>query len=132
MPITKNGIMLPYFAKKLHFLSDYGIKFGDVTSNIYGSNITIPMVLLFVLSLLFYVYASLRLGNSNEMMSKFRQAMRELEDKLGIDRTRIGQFLRLMRLPETTWMRLRNERELNEFRLRRLVGERAAASVGSD
>lgn len=54
----------------------------------------------------------------------------ELEEKLGVDRTRIGQFLRLMRLPKATRMKLRNERDLNESRLRRLVGERAVLAVG--
>lgn len=56
----------------------------------------------------------------------------ELEGKLGIDRTRIGQLLRLMRLPEETRQKLRNERGLKEFRLRRIMGERAMLATGAD
>ena len=45
----------------------------------------------------------------------------ELEDKLGVDRTRIGQFLRLMRLPVETKVRLRAMPDLNEFQTRSII-----------
>jgi hypothetical protein len=45
----------------------------------------------------------------------------ELEDRLGIDRTRIGQFLRLMRLPEETRLKLRNVLDLNEHQIRGMI-----------
>lgn len=52
----------------------------------------------------------------------------ELEDNLGIDRTRIGQFLRLVRLPEGTRTRRRNEECLNECRVRKLVAIETVSS----
>ena len=51
------------------------------------------------------------------------ESQKGLEEYLGIDRTRVGQFLRLRRLPEATRARLRGQPGLNEFQLRRLVGE---------
>ena len=44
-----------------------------------------------------------------------------LSHELGVSRTRIGQFLSLMRLPEETRRRLRHEAGLTEYHLRRLV-----------
>lgn len=49
------------------------------------------------------------------------ESQAELEGKLGVDRTRIGQSLRLMRLPEYTRVNLKRDRQLNEFRIRRMV-----------
>jgi hypothetical protein len=66
------------------------------------------------------------------LSSGMAHSQAELEDKLGVDRTRVGQFLRLMRLPEATRMKLRNERDLKEFRLRRLMGERAVLAAGEE
>ena len=56
------------------------------------------------------------------------ESQRGLEEYLGIDRTRVGQFLRLRRLPEATQAELRNMPDLNEFRLRRVVGAIAPQS----
>jgi hypothetical protein len=51
------------------------------------------------------------------------QSQKGLEEYMGIDRTRVGQFLRLRRLSEATRARLRGQPGLNEFQLRRLVDE---------
>ena len=55
-----------------------------------------------------------------------------LEVVLGVDRTRVGQFLRLMRLPETTRMKLRDMSDLNEFRLRRVIGKGATLTAAAN
>lgn len=56
----------------------------------------------------------------------------ELEEKLGVDKTRIGQFLRLMRLPAQTRARLKEMPHFNEFRLRRIVGNGRSWQAGPD
>jgi hypothetical protein len=49
------------------------------------------------------------------------QSQAGLEDKLGIDKTRIRQFLRLMRLPAEAKARLRVIPDLNEYRIRGMM-----------
>ena len=56
------------------------------------------------------------------------ESQRGLEEYLGIDRTRVGQFLRLRRLPEVTQAELRKMPDLTEFQLRRVVGTTASMS----
>lgn len=58
------------------------------------------------------------------------ESQRGLEEELGIDRTRIGQLLRLVKLPYETKAKLRGMPDLNEYQIRRIVGERAALAAG--
>ena len=64
--------------------------------------------------------------------SGMTQSQRGLEVVLGVDQTRIGQFLRLMRLPLATRTKLRDMPDLNEFQTRRLVGKRAVLAAGEE
>jgi len=50
----------------------------------------------------------------------------ELEDRLGVGRTRIGQLMRLMKLSVDTKARLRGMPGLNEYQLRSMLAERMA------
>ena len=57
----------------------------------------------------------------------------EVEDKLGVDRTRIELFLRLMKLPEGTRVELRGLPNLNEFCLwswRKEIGDSGRLILG--
>ena len=65
--------------------------------------------------------------------SGMHHSQAELEDRLGVDRTRIGQFLRLMKLPVQTKAKLKDMHDLNEYQIRRMMAfERSALATGSN
>ncbi len=55
------------------------------------------------------------------LLRKAAGSRTELSRYVGMSRTRIGQFLNLLRLPEETLRRLKGETGLTEYRLRGIV-----------